>query len=287
MESTLGLSLVANSPKKARGLNGIGKRASRMVRNMAFLLERENSKRNLSFVTVTLPELSRDDHDSVLENWGAIVKEYFKILGRKYEKSSGRKFEHVSVTEVQEKRFERTGFIGLHIHTLFVGRTNHKSAWILTPIDIRDSWEQAVAKHCKGVYEFGSSENCQSVRRSAEGYLGKYLTKGSKAVKAIISKGYAVALPKAWYSRSLSLHRRVKQRIRRDYRAGNFLSRRFARRLTLNTVFMYREITIETPSMGERVIGYVGKFKRSIDIYGAKDIMELLTRFEADLCTNQ
>jgi hypothetical protein len=287
MESTLGSSLVANSPKAKRGLRGISNRAARSVRNMAFILEREYGNKRLSFTTVTLPELSKSDHDNVTRNWASVVKDFFKDVGREYYRKSKKDFEYVAVTEVQEKRFERTGYVGLHIHFVYLGRLTNKGNWILSSGEIRDSWSKAVSKFCSEEYAFNASENCQRVRKSAEGYLGKYLTKGSKTVRRIIDEGYSHNLPSTWYSRSLSLSRRVTRRVRRSAAVGDFLSKRFCRRLTLNTVSFYREITIESPSMGERIIGYVGKFRRTIDIYAAKDIMGLLTTFEVELCTNQ
>lgn len=280
MESTIGLSSVANSPKIRRGTKGISSRAAKMVRNMAYVLERENDKRRLAFVTVTLPQLSEEDMKTVTSEWGNVVKEYFKRLGRKYEAICGRSFEHVSVTEIQEKRYEKTRFVGLHIHSLFVGRFSRKSEWILTHLDYRNAWKQAVEKYCIGEYDFGASENCTGVRRSAEGYIGKYLTKGVKATRKIVARGDTSYLPRTWYSRSISLLRRTRAKVRRSYSAGNLLTRKLARRLTLNTAIFCRQIIIDTTSRGGVVIGYSGKFKSTIDIYSAKDIVKLLNKYE-------
>lgn len=277
---TLGSSTLPNSPKKRRGLNGIGRRASRSVRNMAFLLQKENSRQNLGFITLTLPELTEEDMLSVAENWHVVVKEYFKILGRKYEKKTDKRFEYVGVTEIQEQRFSRSGFVGLHLHFVYVARHARKDRWLLTKSEIRDSWKKCVEKHCKKEYDFSASENCQSVRKDAEGYLGKYLSKGVKAVSKIVASGYTACLPRTWYSRSLSLARRVRRLTRRCPRVAAFLTKSFRRRATLNTVSFYREIVIETPSYPELVVGYVGKFRRSVDILNCKDIMELLTVLE-------
>lgn len=287
MESTIGSSLVANSPKIRRGLRGISNRAARSVRNMAFILERENGKKRLSFTTVTLPEMSKSDHDNVTENWASVVKDFFKDIGREYSKKVDKRFEYVAVTEVQEKRFERTGYVGLHIHFVYAGRLSDKGNWILSPREVRDSWSKAVSRFCSEEYDFSASENCQRVRRSAEGYLGKYLTKGTKTVRRIIDEGCIHNLPSTWYSRSLTLAKRVNRQVRRSASVGDFLSKRFCRGATLNTVSFYRAITIESPSTGERIIGYVGKFKRAVDIYSVRDIMGLLTTFEVQLCTNQ
>lgn len=280
MGSAIGSSLVANSPKKRRGLKGISRRASRDVRNMAFLLQRENHKKRLGFITLTLPELEAADMVSVTENWHQVVKEFFKTLGRQYEATAGKKFEHVCVTELQEKRYERSGFVGLHLHFIYVGRFSNKAEWILSKYQIRDAWKTSVEKHCTKTYDFNSSENCQSVRKSAENYLGKYLTKGVKAVAKVVAKGFTECLPRTWYSRSLSLLRRVKSKVKRSHAAGDYLSRKFTRRLTLNTVSFYKEITIDTPSRDGVVVGYVGKFKPSIDILNAKDIVGLIALLE-------
>lgn len=269
----VGSSLVVNSPKQRRGLNGISTRAARDVRNMAHVLQTETPKERLSFVTLTIPQMSQEDNLSVCENWHLIVKDFFKSLGRLYKRKSGREFEYVAVTEIQEKRYERTEFIGLHLHFVCVGKLQRSSNWILTPTEIRDKWKRAAENHCIEDYDWSASENCQRVRKDASGYLGKYLSKGVKSAGKIRASGRERYLPYTWYSRSISLLRRVKKATIRDREIAEFLTAVFCRRLTLQSVSFYREICIESPSFGEMVIGYVGKFRFHPNGMGADNLL--------------
>ncbi len=150
----------------------------RNIRNTAYLLEQEYGKDALSFLTLTLPNLSPDGLAACASDWGRMVDQFLKWLRYRCEKH-GFPLEFVYCTEVQEKRRERTGQFALHLHLLFRGKSGKRKPWVVTPKQCRKEWAKCIKSVCNEVFEERSLENLQRVRRSAAAYLGKYLSKQS------------------------------------------------------------------------------------------------------------
>lgn len=265
----IGLSIPANSPKTRRGSNGITSYGQRLVRNAAFLLEKKYTIKKLTFATLTLPGMSQEDMDSVCLDWSNIVKEVFKEIGRAYERNTQTKFTYVSVTEIQEKRYERSGEIGLHLHFVYVGKRKVADKWALSPSEIRGIWKRVVSRRCSGEYDFNASENLQRVKKSAASYLGKYLTKGVMATRRIIAEGRSHLLPTAWYS----IARRLSSAVRRGVHRSPQLAKAIVRNLSkaeISKVIAYQgTITVDTKLCGPRIFGYYGRL--TDEVIGKKD----------------
>lgn len=206
----LGSSLLTKSrTRKARGLKGISRFGSKMVRNAAKILEDENSRNKLTFLTLTLPGLSDVGLKVVAKNWSAIVKSFTERLKRHLIRSR-LPGEILSVTEVQEKRLHRTGEAALHLHAIFRGTNSDRGGWAVTPALARMYWKDSVVKFVQEDVCWDSCENLQRVKKSAAGYLGKYMTKG---VRSAASEEGLAACPSAWWNCSQSLRLRVKKGI--------------------------------------------------------------------------
>lgn len=204
----LGLSLLTKSRTKAkRGSKGISRYGSRMVRNAAYVLERDCDRRRLSFATLTLPRMSDEQVAAVAENWSAIVKRFTERLKRHLVRL-GLPGEIVSVTEVQEKRFSRTGQVAYHLHSVFQGSQRTNGGWALKWTDLRRYWSEAVSTSVPNECDWSACENIQRVKKSAAGYLGKYMSKGVRTMATIVS---AIPIPSAWWSCTQSLRARVKK----------------------------------------------------------------------------
>lgn len=209
----LGLSDVpkSHSEKLNRGRAGITTHGKKLVRNAALRLERECGNFLLSFVTLTIPGISAEGALVVCENWGEIVRVFQQRLKRRLQ-SKGLPGEMVGCTEVQENRFAATNVVALHLHLVFQGRQFGMN-WALTPTDIRGMWKDVLSPYLKGVEQelyWDACENVQRVRKSASGYLGKYMSKGIKACKQIVDVYPEIVLPKCWYICTNSLRARVK-----------------------------------------------------------------------------
>lgn len=210
----LGLSLLAKSHRGKRGSKGISRYSARMVRNAAFLLQRKYGRSRLSFLTYTLPSLSPEEWEVVCAGWSEIVRVVLQRLRRNLVRC-GLPDYVVSVTELQEGRLKRDRVPGLHLHILFVGRKEGKG-WSLKPSEVRSFWMSAL-ESCLGyslpMDRMKASENIQQVRKSAEGYLGKYMTKGSKSIELARSLCPSMSLPSSWSNLSASLRNLVLARV--------------------------------------------------------------------------
>ena len=211
----LDLSKLVNSHRASRGTSGLTGYGGKMVRNSAFLLE-EKYKGRLSFLTLTLPGVDQESLKGYARDWSRIVKVFFQKLSRVLE-AEGLPTEYVAVTEVQGSRLKDRGEFALHLHCVFVGRKPGRH-WALTPGQIRWMWASVLGgtmcQICDHISECycGALENLQPVRKSASGYLGKYITKGRQDVAMYCNSVPEECIPSSWYSIKSSLKRKVKRR---------------------------------------------------------------------------
>ena len=195
------------------GAKGITPYGARHVRCAAHLLQNEAGKGRLVFATCTVPSLPIETMRTVHERWHKVVDAYRRKVTRAL-KDNHLTGEIITVSEVQEKRYERTGVPVLHIHSVFVGR-RRDGKWALTRELHDEIWRSSLDIAVSGIVaEFRYACNLQRVRESAEGYLGKYMTKGSKVVRQMAADGFDGWLPKQWWSCSRSLTKRVHQQTR-------------------------------------------------------------------------
>lgn len=272
--SPLGLSNTPNSHKARRGSKGITSYGGRMVRNACYDIESRYPRAWLSFATLTLPALSQDELLHCAENWARIVRVYFQRLKRSYEAKTGHPFEYVAVTEIQEKRYEHREELGLHLHYLYVGRLRHKSAWIFTPHELRSHWRKTLEGIGISGANYDATENLQRVIKSAEAYLGKYLSKGAKATRRINENGLSAFLPTAWYSISRKLSQRVRSGVRRITRGASAFVHSCFGGNNFSPVRFIRGIEVDMGLLGFRVIGFYGKLKKGLTGTVLKSILE-------------
>ena len=221
-ESCLNKLPPAPKPLTRKGLRGITRSGARAVRNAAYLIQEEAGRAHLSFATVTVPPMPVDKLSVLHENWAKFVELYRLGLRRALEKE-GLSGEIVTVTEVQEKRYENTGIPVLHLHSVFVGR-HVCGSWVINP-ELHDN---LVRNACVAVVgeitvSFKSAANLQRVHSSASGYLGKYLTKGGAVIKKLAESKFAGWLPRQWWNCTRSLKQRVDQNTIRADKLGDFM----------------------------------------------------------------
>lgn len=205
-----------NSHTPPRGLKGITSYGARVVRSGAVILER-HGKENLSFLTLTLPSVGPETLLAYARDWSRIVRVFFQRFSRLLERRS-LPSEYVAVTEVQTKREDRDGEFPLHIHACFVGRTG-RGHWRISPGEVRWIWASVLGQSVcllgggEDSIWMGSVENMQQIRKSAEGYLGKYMSKGGGHIQEYADKYGEAHIPKAWYSIKRSLLARIKKEM--------------------------------------------------------------------------
>lgn len=200
-------------PRSRKGLRGITPFGQRVVRNAAYLIERKGGRFRCVFATATIPNLPIEDMQVLHQNFGHVLELYRLNLRRRLQ-ANGLSGESVSAVEIQEKRYERTGLPVLHVHTVFVGKTV-SGKWAISPEAHDDAWSRALSCVLAGpIPKLTSACNLQRVRRSSEGYLGKYMSKGSKVIANVMNDGFIEWVPKHWWACSRSLRREIDRETR-------------------------------------------------------------------------
>lgn len=190
-----------------RGSKGMTKYGRNVVESACKLLEWKYGKKNLSFVTLTLPNITDDECWAIAANWNNIVRVFFQRL-RRAARRKGREFHYVGVTEYQPKRTRREAIPALHLHFVMHGRVG--GSYIFSPKQFRYHWRNALRSYVSGSKFWDACENVQQVKASAGSYLGKYLSKGVSEDSDIRRTRPLAPLPSAWYSISRVLLRSVK-----------------------------------------------------------------------------
>ncbi len=199
---TLGLSMSLTQKKRRRGLGGLTARGKVLVREGATALERSYGTRNLAFWTCTLPTMSIDDMKNVCTNWGRICENVKKKLVY-HLRARGLPEHIVQVTELQERRWRQRNEPAWHMHWLFVGRKSG-SRWSI-PRHLTDKlWRDAVEQYCSGGAIFSHSCQLIAVRKSAAGYLSKYMSKGGSVIEEVESV-FPGCVPSSFYVCTRSL----------------------------------------------------------------------------------
>lgn len=220
-DEPLGLAMAANShtaekdTRVRRGLNGMTSYGKRMLRNSVEMLERCYGATNLSFVTLTIPDITNEELRHVNANWADIVRVYYQRLGRTLSRACLPPY-YAGCTEIQPARSRQERRPVLHVHHVVVGRRRGQKNWGLRPAVFREIWRDCVGRYLWNEYDWGSAERVEGVRWSAAAYLSKYFTKNGAGSphEEVDYPGYA--LPAAWSNISAHLKRAVSKRKRSD-----------------------------------------------------------------------
>lgn len=174
----IGLSNESISECRARrGSKGINSRQRDVLCWGANAIEHVYGRSNLSFLTLTLPDLTERDFNSVRENWAEIVHYVQRLIhGRLNDK--GIKTTICGCTELQMERAKDCKRFYPHLHLVFRGRKGSRDGWAIAPSTFRTFWIRSVRRFLRdGVNSWKASENVQRVQKSIGGYLSKYLSK--------------------------------------------------------------------------------------------------------------
>lgn len=209
---------MAEPPKTRaqRGLKGITRHAARTTRNAAFLLESKYPRKRLGFYTFTIPPVNATSDYAVGKEWAEIVRIFLQSVTRLLA-ASGLPTSYVGCTEIQEGRYAKYGGLPLHLHIVVVGKKRINGPWAIHSDQWRALWRSAIIARCPEFsnVSFRASADTVVIKKSAAGYLGKYMSKGVEALGKILAEdpGLAEFMPRAWSHCSLKLRRAVGARI--------------------------------------------------------------------------
>ncbi len=187
--------------------------SKKMVRNCVAKLERDCGKQNLAFATYTLPHLSGGDMARVRENFPTVCHQLKQMIERDLLRA-GLKPEVVYVIEIQEERYRKTGEVVPHIHAVFQSRKSRYHPYTISRQRNTQLWNRAVSNVLGRDIEIPSGARIEQVKKSAERYMSKYMSKGGQLAKQLADEGKMNLLPKAWWGATFSLRRWVKANIK-------------------------------------------------------------------------
>jgi len=239
-----------------RGSKGITSYGRKMVRNCAAWFERRYSKRLLSFGTVTLPSVAREHLEQLALNWSEIIRRFAQNLKRNL-RAKGLPAKFVGVTEIQEERMQKEQFPVPHFHFVFVGRCSEKVSWQLDREIVRKLWILAIKNYVPESTDFCAVENVTGIKKSAAGYLGKYMSKGSQLLRKFNQNVLVKFLPSAWWSAEKNLKIEVWSKIRSGEKVGELL-RFYCENEFPGLILRKHEVIIESKTGVRYGVGWSG-----------------------------
>lgn len=192
-----------------KGMTGYGKK---MVRSAATLIERWASRRRTTFCTISMPDLPQEKRVRLAELWPEYLRQLIQFLVRRLERQ-GLPSAVCSVTEVQPKRLADGGRAYLHLHLVWPNRRARYGNWAVSALAVR-AWSECFLER-NGLFPDGAWVRCnvQPVKKSAVGYLSKYMSKGLNDIAAMAQDLGWGAIPKQWWNMSKAARDMVKSEL--------------------------------------------------------------------------
>lgn len=262
--------------------------SKRMVRNCIAKLEREHGKQNLAFATYTLPDLPEDELDFLNQESGTIASRLKQEIEREQVRA-GIQPGVVWIIEIQEERYKKSGAIAFHIHAVFQSRKTRSHGYAISKGRNTEIWNRMISNALGRRVEIPWGANIQQIKKSAEYYMSKYMSKGGKLAQEVSSNGQKNSLPKNWWGASWSLRRWVKANVRLlsdasiDFIKSNY--KQFQKDLK-NSPFSWLHvptIELEEPhgEIREYPVAIVGKLRRSwMDSFEFKSLSDVPMSWE-------
>lgn len=207
-----------------RGLKGITPLGQQMLRSACYLLERDYGNPDLCFATLTVPSLPKGARFLLAQNWPELVRQLLQWVSRQLMKA-GRPTKVVGCTEIQSARLERSGEGYLHLHLVFPSHSNAAATrWAVEWEDLRDWWERALIRFSCCELPHHPRVETSPVRKSAERYMGKYLSKGSgECLEQFIADLGEESVPPAWWFMTADIRHQVKDETASGPNTGTLL----------------------------------------------------------------
>lgn len=211
-------------PPVQRGLKGITGLGQQMLRSGCYLMERDYGNSDLCFATLTVPNLPKGARFLLAQNWSELIRQFLQWVSRKLA-AAGRPTKVCGCSEIQSSRLERSGEGYLHLHALWPSHSNAAARrWVVEWEELRDWWERALARFSCCELPYHPRVETAPVKKSAERYMGKYLSKGSgECLDAFIEDLGECSVPPAWWFMTADLRHQVKAEMAHGPNTGTLL----------------------------------------------------------------
>lgn len=225
--SGLTLSNVWNShrPPSARknGLKGLTGNGAKMLRSACYLLEERLGKEDCVMITLTVPTLGHDARKRLAESWGKVTNRLVQYLSREL-LSAGRQPVIAGCVEIQTARLARYRQGYLHLHLVCPAHANTGGRWAISAEKLRTWWQECLERTVGQAMPHLPRVETAIVEKSVEGYLGKYLSKGTgDDLAAFIGDLGETAVPGQWWFMSAAMRGAVKSETSEGRNAGAIL----------------------------------------------------------------
>ncbi len=211
-------------PMPQRGLKGITGHGQQMLRSACYILERDYGKADLCFATLTVPTLSQSGRVRLAQNWSELVRQFLQFVSRRLA-VAGRPTKVAGCTEIQTARLQARSEGYLHLHAVWPSHSNAASQlWAVEWSDLRDWWERALVRFSGEQLPHHPRVETAPVKKSAERYMGKYLSKGcGECLDEFIADLGEDSVPPAWWFMTADMRRQVKSEIAQGPNTGTIL----------------------------------------------------------------
>lgn len=202
-----------------KGMTGYGKK---MVRSAAAMIQRWARPGRTTFCTISFPECPQSQRAALASAWPEYLRQLIQWLGRRLERL-GLPRAVCSVTEIQPKRLADGGQAYLHLHLVWPNHYARCGNWAVSAREVR-AWSESFMVR-EGLMPEGGwvRVNVQPVRKSAGGYLSKYMSKGSAEIAAMVEDVGVEAIPRQWWNLSKEARDWVKGELAHGDEAGRVL----------------------------------------------------------------
>ena len=254
------------SESRKNGLNGITSLGQQMLRSACYVLERDYGNADLCFATLTVPTLPREGRAALAKNWGVLTNRLIQYLSRRLMKA-GRPTVIAGCTEIQTARLANHAQAYLHVHAVWPSHSNESGhRWAVEWADIRAWWAEALRRYSGCSLPHDPRVELTPVRKSAERYMGKYLSKGSgEALDGFIEDLGEDSVPGQWWFMSADLRHRVKSETASGPNTGTLLDAVIQNALEdgLDDIFEWIRPVMMTFTDRPVHIGWCGRLKAS------------------------
>lgn len=242
---------------KKYGLKGITPFGRKMVRSGAYLLQKIYGNEGMCFLTLTVPALGKSSREKLAKGWGEVMRQTLQYLSRRLREGGQAKL-IVSVTELQTRRFQKYGQAYLHSHLAFPARTADNSRYVCD-VNLFRSWFKSLLER---ILEEKIKDNprveAKRVRKSVEGYLGKYMTKGAGEISSIVQDLGESSVPGQQWNMTQELRNLVKSYKREGFRLGAWLQTLADELMQGGDIPGYWNLVKIQTKQGERSVAWVG-----------------------------
>lgn len=206
------------------GLNGITSFGQQMLRSACYLLERDYGNDDLCFATLTVPTLPKEGRAELARHWGVLVNRLLQYLTRRLTRAE-RPTKVVGCTEIQSARLANFSQGYLHVHAVWPSHSNESGhLWAVDWAELRAWWGKALEMYSGCVLPHHPRVELAKVKKSAERYMGKYLSKGSgEALDAFVADLGEDAVPGQWWFITADLRAQVKAETAHGPNTGTLL----------------------------------------------------------------